>query len=74
MASELVTYVPVEELSDVPPPLPARPRCCCWPPFWPRRPSPWLRRRVRIYLAARSDAVAADGALLRDGVTIPFRR
>jgi heme/copper-type cytochrome/quinol oxidase subunit 3 len=73
MASELVTYVPVEELSDVPPPLPARPRVLLLATVLASSAvAMGFAGLVAVYLAARSDAVAADGAFLPDGVTIPL--
>lgn len=73
MATDLVAFVPVEELTDVPPPPPARPRVLLLAAvLGSAAVAMGFAGLVALYLSTRADAVADDGAFLPDGVTIPL--
>jgi heme/copper-type cytochrome/quinol oxidase subunit 3 len=73
MATELATFVPVEALTDVPPPAPARPRVLLLATVLASAATAMgFAGLLAVYLATRADAVAADGAFLPDGTTIPL--
>jgi heme/copper-type cytochrome/quinol oxidase subunit 3 len=73
MSAELAAYVPIEGLTDVPPPPPARPRVLLVATVLASAAAAMgFAGLVAVYLATRAEAVAADGAFLPDGATIPL--
>jgi heme/copper-type cytochrome/quinol oxidase subunit 3 len=73
MATDLAPYVPVEDLVDVPPPAPARPRVLLLATVLASASvAMGFAGLIAIYLSTRAGALADDGAFLPDGVTIPL--
>jgi heme/copper-type cytochrome/quinol oxidase subunit 3 len=73
MSTELAAYVPIEELTNVAPPAPARPRMLLVATVLASAAvAVGFAGLLAVYLSRRSAAVAADGAWLPDGVDLPL--
>lgn len=71
MSTDLATYVPIEELTDVPPPPPARPRVLLVATVLATAATVMaFTGLLGVYLRLRSEALGVDGTWLPDGTGI----